>query len=275
MDGRILKPGAVAFDLDDTLLHDDLTISEFSVRVLRALHDKGVHIIPASGRSRFSMKPYVEQIGCVSAYISSNGAEIWEVPSEHLIFRELLPVDLSLEIARFAEAHSCYAQVYDEDCFYFNRYGPWSERYASATRLTGVYAGRLSEFIHEPRNKILLIDSPERVSSMYAEAVIQFKGRASVTCSKPVYLEFNPLNAVKGRALQTACACLGTDAAHTVAFGDSLNDLTMLQSAGLGVMVSNGWQEIRQYCDDVCLSNNEDGPAHYLNQHFLNGEVDP
>ena len=271
----MLKPGAVAFDLDDTLLRDDLTISDFTVRVLRALHGKGVHIIPASGRSQFSMKPYVEQIGCVSAYISSNGAEIREVPSDRLIYREFLPEDLSVEIARFAEKHDSYAQVYDGSCFYFNRQGPWAERYASATRLTGVYAGKLSEFIREPRNKILLIDNPDRIASMYAEAVEQFRGCASVTCSKPIYLEFNPPDAVKGKALQTACAFLGTDVSRAVAFGDSLNDVSMLQSAGLGVMVSNGWPDVRPYCDDVCLSNNADGPAHYLNQHFLNGEVSP
>ena len=275
MEISALKPCAVAFDLDDTLLRDDLTISDFTVRVLRALHGKGVHIIPASGRSQYSMKPYVEQIGCVSAYISSNGAEIWEAPSDRMIFSERLSEELSVEIARFAEKHSCYAQVYDGGCFYFNRYGPWAERYAAATRLTGVYAGRLSEFIREPRNKILLIDSTERIASMYAEASVQFRGRASVTCSKPVYLEFNPLNAVKGKALETACSFLGTVAGQAVAFGDSLNDVTMLQSAGLGVMVSNGWPEVRPFCDDVCPGNNEDGPAHYLNEHFLNGEVIP
>ena len=270
-----MKPSAVAFDLDDTLLRDDLTISDFSVRVLRTLQKEGVHIILASGRSAYSMKPYVEQLGCVSACISSNGAEIWEVPSERIIRSIRLPEDLSVEIARFAEKHSCYAQVYDGGCFYFNRYGPWAERYAAATRLTGVYAGRLSEFIREPRNKILLIDSTERIASMYAEASVQFRGRASVTCSKPVYLEFNPLNAVKGKALETACSFLGTVAGQAVAFGDSLNDVTMLQSAGLGVMVSNGWPEVKPFCDDVCPGNNEDGPAHYLNEHFLNGEVIP
>ena len=270
-----LKPCAVAFDLDDTLLHDDLTVSDFTVRVLQALHRRGMHIIPASGRSRYSMKPYVEQLGCVSAYISSNGAEIWEAPSDRMIFSELFSEDLSVEIARFAEKYSCYAQVYEGSCFYYNQYSPWAERYASATRLTGVYAGRLSEFIHEPRNKILMIDSADRIASMYTEALAQFQGRASVTCSKPVYLEFNPPNAVKGKALESVCTFLGISSGQAVAFGDSLNDVSMLQSAGLGVMVSNGWPEVRPYCDDVCLSNNEDGPAHYLNEHFLNGEVIP
>lgn len=262
------------FDLDDTLLRDDLTVSDFSVRVFHALHNQGVHIIVASGRSQYSMKPYVDQIGCVSAYISSNGAGIWDGSSHRLIFQELLSAELSREIALFAEKHDCYAQVYDGPCFYFNRHGQWAEKYAASTRLTGVYAGKLSDYINEPRNKILLIDHRDRIASMYVEAVELFKNRASVTCSKPIYLEFNPLKALKGIALETVCSMLGTSPEDAVAFGDSLNDLSMLKAAGLGITVSNGWKEIRPFCDAVCLSNNEDGPARFLNDHYLNGEIE-
>lgn len=264
---------AVVFDLDDTLLHDDLTVSDFTVRVFHALHRKGFHIIAASGRTQYSMKPYIQQIGCVSAYISCNGAEIWDGVSDRLIRREYFSTDLSIEIARFADKHDCYAQTYDKNCFYFSQSGPWAERYASTSRLTGVCVGRLSEYIHEPRNKILLIDHEDRISEMYTEALSQFAGRACVTCSKPIYLEFNPLNADKGTALVRICDELGISPKDTVAFGDSLNDLSMLQAAGIGVTVSNGWKEIRAFCDDICLSNNEDGPARYMNEHFLNDEV--
>ncbi len=266
---------AVVFDLDDTLLRDDLTISDFTVRVFQALHARGFRIIAASGRSQFSMKPYLDQLGCVSGYISCNGAEIWDGISHRLLFRELLSADLSLEIARFAEHYACYAQVYDGSCFYFSQYGPWADRYASATRLTGIYVGRLSEFIREPRNKILLIDREDRISFLYAEALKQFQGRASVTCSQPIYLEFNPLKASKGIALESICAYLGIRPEDTVAFGDSLNDLSMLRRAGIGVAVSNGWKEILPCCDDICMSNNDDGPARWLNEHYLNSEVSP
>ena len=261
------------FDLDDTLLRDDLTISDFSVRVFRALRSKGVHIIAASGRSQFSMRPYVDQLGCLSAYISSNGAEIWDGSSHHLIRKELFSADLSVEIARFAEKYDCYAHVYEGGCFFYNRHGQWADRYAAATRLTGVFVGKLSEFVREPRNKILMIDQEDRISIMYAEALKQFANRVSVTCSKPIYLEFNPLNAQKGIAFSAVCSMLGTLPEDAVAFGDSLNDLSMLRTAGIGVTVSNGWKEIRPYCDAVCLSNNEDGPARFLNERYLNGAV--
>ena len=264
---------AVVFDLDDTLLRDDLTISGFTVRVFRALSEKGFRVIAASGRAQLSMKPYVEQLGCVDAYISCNGAEIWDGADHTLIRQELLPAETALEIALCGEKHGAYAQVYEGGNFCFNHRGEYAERYAAATKLSGVCVGRLSSFIHEPRNKILMIDREDRIARMYEEARELFSGRASVTCSKPYYLEFNPLNATKGIALKTAADLLGIRTEDVIAFGDSLNDLSMLQAAGIAVTVSNGWKEIRPFCDAVCESNNNDGPARYLNEHYLNGEV--
>ena len=112
-----------------------------------------------------------------------------------------------------------------------------------------------------------------KIAMMYAEAKELFADRASVTCSKPWYLEFNPLQATKGNALRFLASYLGFGINDIIAFGDSLNDLSMLQSAGLSVTVSNGWEAVRPYCDFVCDSNNQDGPAHFLNEHFLSGEV--
>ena len=262
---------AVVFDLDDTILHDDLTISEYTVQVLRKLHSDGFCIIAASGRAQPSMKPYVEQLGCVDAYISCNGAEIWDGLSDSLLRHELFSAETATEIARFAEEHDCYAQTYEEDRFCFNRYGEYADRYAVSARLKGVYVGKLSEYIHEPRNKILLMDDEARIAVMYKEAVRRFSGRASVTCSKPFYLEFNPVRATKGIALHTLAEHLGIRNEQIIAFGDSLNDLSMLRTAGTSVTVSNGWQEIRPFCTYICGSNNEDGPAHFLDDLLYSG----
>ena len=269
---RLTDLKAVVFDLDDTLLHDDLSISDYSVSVFCNLHQKGFYVIAASGRAQLSMKPYVEQLNCVDIYISCNGAEIWD-SSHHLIRQEMLPTDTALDIVRFGEKHDCYMQVYEGNCFFFNRYGVYAEKYASSAKLNGIYAGKLSDFIHEPRNKILMMDEESRIASMYAEARSVFAGKASVTCSKPVYLEFNPLMATKGIALSAVADYLGIGTDEMIVFGDSLNDLSMLQAAGIAVCVSNGWKEIMPFCDHICMSNNQDGPAHFLQERYLSEEV--
>lgn len=259
---------AVAFDLDDTLLRDDRTISDYTLSVLHALCPKGVRLLPVSGRAQLSMKPYVDQIGRVPLYISCNGAEIWDPETGRPLHEELFSESLGKEIAAFGKRYNCYAHTYSGSCFYFNFRSVWAERYAESSRLTGVCVGDLETYIREPRNKILMIDEADKIAAMLAEAENQFSGRVSVTSSKPWYLEFNPAGATKGNALRLAAEMLGLRTEEIVAFGDSLNDLSMLQSAGLGVIMANGRKELRPLCGDVCGTNQQDGVARYLETLF-------
>ncbi len=266
---------AVFFDLDDTLLRDDLTISDFSVRVFKRMRENGYFIVPSSGRACLSMKPFVDRLSCVNVFISCNGAEIWNEYSATPLFQELFPVETAVSIAEFAEKHDCYAQVYEGNRFFYSRRCIYAERYAASSRLEGCYVGKLSDYIHKPRNKILMIDEESKITLMYKEACSLFAGIASVTCSKPWYLEFNPLSATKGIALRKVAEFLKVDLNDTIAIGDSLNDLSMLQAAGIGVAVDNGRDELKNCSDFICGGNNEDGPAHFLNNYCLHGEVVP
>ncbi len=261
------------FDLDDTLLRDDLSISAYTVEVFRRLRASGFCFIAASGRTRMSMKPFVDQLGCVSLCISCNGAEIWNPAEDTVLSREVFPTDLYREITRFGKKYRVYAQTYSDDRFYFNEYSEYSRRYAAASRLAGEYVGDLEAFSGEPRGKILMMADEEKIAAMQREAWILFEGRASVACSKPYFLEFTPLRATKGIALGKAAALLGIPLEAVVAFGDSINDLSMLQVAGRSVAVANARPEILSACDAVCPSNQEDGVAHYLDSSLFSEEV--
>lgn len=258
----------VAFDLDDTLLRDDLSISPDTIHTLRVLAASGIHIIPASGRAKLSMKPFVDQMACASLYISCNGAEIWDGGTHELLRAESFSPELAREIARFGREKGCYTQTYEGDAFYYSEESVWAERYAASSLLRGVYVGDLEAFIQEPRSKILMMDSAERIARLLPEARERFAGRASVTCSKAWFLEFNPLRATKGIALSEAARRLGFLPENIMAFGDSLNDLPMLEASGWSVAVANGRPELKGSCRDVCPSNQEDGVSVYLRSVF-------
>ena len=264
---------AAAFDLDDTLLRDDLTFSPYTLDVFRRLHESGFLFVAASGRTRMSMKPFVDQLNCVSLYISCNGAELWDPASGNFVYRELLSKDLCHEIARFGNEYGVYAQTYSDDRFYFNEYSEYSRMYASSSRLPGEFVGDLENYIQEPRTKILMMADPEKIALMLADAKNRFSGKVSVTCSKPHFLEFNPLSATKGNALKRAAALLGLTVNDFAAFGDSLNDASMLETAGCSVAVANARPEVIAMCSDVCPSNQEDGVARYLAARVLNEEA--
>ena len=188
--------------------------------------------------------------------------------SGKLLHSETFPTEVGRKIASFGKEHHCYTQTYEGPCFYYNEESVWARRYAEASSLTGVYVGDLEKYITQPRSKILMMDDEPKIAAMLKEARERFRGLASVTCSKPWFLEFNPLRATKGIALQTACSLLQIRIERTLAFGDSLNDLSMLQAAGRGVLMENGRQELRPLCDDICSSNQDDGVACYLKSVF-------
>ena len=217
---------AVAFDLDDTLLRDDRSISPYTISVLHRAADKGIRIIPASGRTGRSMQHFVEQIGCASCYVCCNGAEV-HTPGHELLMQELLSVEVAKEVAAWAEQHGVYAQTYDDVRFYFNRHGKYAEDYKVSSSLEGQYVGNLESFITQPTTKILLMDEPERITRLLHEARGIWGDRVSLTCSKPFFLEVNPLRATKGNALQWVADHHGFTMEQLVAFGDSLNDLSL------------------------------------------------
>lgn len=262
----------VCFDLDDTLLRDDLSISDYTVKVLSRLAVNGVHIVPASGRAKKSMDVVLKKLECASACISCNGAEIWDGKTDRLIHRETFSIETGKRIAAFGKKHGCYSQTYENDCFYYSEESVWAERYAASSSLTGVYVGDLQEYIREERSKILMMDDECKIAEMLTEARSLFAGEASVTCSKPYFLEFNPVHATKGIALRETARYLGTSPENAIAFGDSLNDLSMLEAAGLSVAVGNAREDVLYECDAICGTNQEDGVARFLSRLFFEGD---
>ena len=63
---------AIISDMDDTLLNDEGKLSDYTVATLRECIRRGIHVIPASGRTQTSVAPYAAQIGVDCPYIACN-----------------------------------------------------------------------------------------------------------------------------------------------------------------------------------------------------------
>ena len=114
-----------------------------------------------------------------------------------------------------------------------------------------------------------MMDDPARIARLLEEGRRLFGDRLSLTCSKPHFLEVNPAKASKGNALRWLGEHLGFSTENAMAFGDSLNDLSMLTAAGCGVAMANAREDVRALVSATCQSNQEDGVARYIEQHIL------
>ena len=89
-----------------------------------------------------------------------------------------------------------------------------------------------------------------------------------VTGSTTKSLEILSAKATKGSALVSLASELGIDISDTIAVGDSQNDLTMIQKAGLGLATANAVPALKNAADRVICSNEENVAVHLLNKLF-------
>ena len=65
----------------------------------------------------------------------------------------------------------------------------------------------------------------------------------------------------KGKGIVRMCEKLGCAVADTVGFGDSMNDLEMIETVGTSVCMANGSPQLKKRSDMICPAVEEDGLA--------------
>ena len=73
----------------------------------------------------------------------------------------------------------------------------------------------------------------------------------------------------KGRAVLRVCNYLKIPVENSVAFGDSMNDREMIETAGLGICMENGSPELKRIADDICPPVGENGLWEGFRRHGL------
>ena len=65
----------------------------------------------------------------------------------------------------------------------------------------------------------------------------------------------------KGKGVELICKKFGVPVSESIGFGDSMNDLEMIQTVGKSVCMANGSEKLKELADIVCPSVSEDGLA--------------
>jgi len=80
-----------------------------------------------------------------------------------------------------------------------------------------------------------------------------------ISSSGAKLIEVNIRGVDKGKALKDFCRLMNIPIEESIAFGDAENDISMLDAAGMAVVMENGTPETRKHADRICPSNNDDG----------------
>ncbi|RYD07145.1 hypothetical protein N752_00755 [Desulforamulus aquiferis] len=129
--------------------------------------------------------------------------------------------------------------------------------------------GDLLKFLNQDPTKVLVVGDEALLDNLWREMAQHFGESLHITKSKPHFLELSHPQATKGHALDMLAKGWGLNREQVIAIGDSYNDLEMIEYAGLGVIMGNARQDVKDKADYVTNSNEEDGVAEVIKKFIL------
>ena len=269
----------IVLDLDGTLLTSDKKISPRNYAALEQAAEKGIHIVPSTGRFYDGMPAVVRELPFVRYAITVNGAEIYDAREDRVLHRAEMTAGQADEVFAFLDTlpvvYDCYQDGWGwmEKSLY-DRAGDFIEdpKVLSMVKDLRTPVEGFRELIRSRNRGVQKIQMFFKDMDKRAESLPLLRQRfpgLNVTSSITNNLELNSLDAHKGVALLKLCDILGVDPAQTMAFGDGLNDITMLQTAALGVAMDNAYPEVKEAANFVTDTNDHDGVAKAIEQFCL------
>mgnify|MGYP002399032687 FL=1 len=264
----------VALDLDDSLLRQDLSISETNAEACRRAMRRGVRVVLASGRTERAMMKYARMLGAEGPgeyLISYNGAKILDLGSgEHLYERRIPPETCRRTAALLAERGFPYQFYMDEGLIVTTVRNRWTEE---DSRLTGLPIEVMTDpapYLDRGQLKFVVAGEPEALQGLLRELSALLEGQAEVLISKPYFLEVLSAGTDKGTALEILADRLGIPLGSVLAVGDAQNDLGMVRKAGWGCAPSNAIPAVKAAARYVSpRSHEEDAVAEILDRFVL------
>lgn len=243
----------LVFDLDGTLLDENHTIPEPLCALLRALRDRGIETTLATGRPLVAVRGFVRQLELQLPLIVFNGAVIAS-PDEEVEWMEPLPRLQAGEALRQLAACSGSTQIYlraDDRTFYTDVLGEAAADIRAKDGMEPVRVDSLDALLEEHGGGVVKLfsigprEELEGVKTAYESVFPDY------TCvfSEHDMLEFLGAGVTKGRALEILCERLDLPLDAVAAFGDNMNDLEMIQAAGLGVSMARSPAALSEAAD--------------------------
>jgi len=263
-----LKYKLIVSDMDGTILSSKNEVGEITHRAILDFIDAGGRFALCSGREIESLVYEADQMGLDKDKITFMGLNGCVIMQKGEIIRHCdLDKSEVLKVVDYLKDTGLYFQVYDKKGFYIKEENEISRWYCKTTHCVASVVGDLSNFVANKKDeivKVLVASSEEEIERISQVLPNKFPSMQWFK-SCPVLYEGVSLEGGKGNAVQFLADKYGVDLAQTVAIGDSQNDFSMIERAGLGVAVANASEDIKGVADMVLdYSCDEDGVGKFI-----------
>ena len=268
----------IALDLDGTLLNEKMHVSEKTRQVMELCAQRGIEIVPATGRALPAVPEEVLSLPGVHYGIFTNGAVVRDFGKNTWVSESCLSWEETIRVIEVLRRHPVIYDMYVSEggisetrlLAQLEEYGI-PERECAYIRATRRAVTDMVEYLREKKCPVqkMNLNFKARESKQAVRAKLEAMPEVLVTSSLPWNLELNAAGITKGSGLRNLCQYLGIEAEETMAFGDGENDWPMLEAAGIGVAMENGAPFLKERADRIAASNREEGVAEAIRQWVL------
>ena len=259
----------VVADMDGTLLNAEHKLSQRTIATVQTLVSQGVEFVLATGRHFEDVHLMSRQLGVEACLITSNGARVHNYLGQ-MLYENPMPADLVAQVLEVSRGFEVHRNVYQQDLWLVEEphesllamHDQSGFRYTFAD-FTKMSLSNIDKLYFTAEHEILV--PLEQLLSK------QFANQLNVTFTSPEYLEVMNVDVSKGKALEKLLVMKGKSAQQTVALGDGMNDVDMLNLVGFGVVMANASPSVKAQLPNklAAKSNAEEGVADFIETYLL------
>lgn len=293
-----LKYDLLAVDIDGTLADSSGRVPRENAEALRRAIDAGLEVVLCTGRSRAESLFAIEAIGPTRAMVSAGGSMVVDPGSGSTMHRFAMPHDVVRGVVDVltGEGHAALVlkdgTVSPVDYLVVTQNGatidPVTTWWFETLGVSYAEVGSLDDDEHPEwtvrvgacARSTRTLPIRDDLLGRFGEQVL-FHSFPAVVAPEHVkndgdggtyhVVEAFDRSAHKWSGISWVCERFGVDPRRTAAIGDQINDISMIEGAGLGIAMGNAVPEIRDLADVHTATNDEFGVAKAVDR-LLAGE---
>ena len=257
-------------DMDGTILDKNKEISRENKDAVAYFVENGGAFSLATGRARRSMEYYVEQLAINAPVVIYNGSAVYDFRQHKTISQTYMKQDAVAFVRHLCDKfpYLC-AEVYLVDSEFVVHSNEISKRHFETVRLQTVELP--PEEIPQPWVKVNFVAPQELVVEVEEYAEKLFSQEYFFQRSGNHFFEAMSRGVDKGTGALEVCKHMGIDPKNLYVIGDHMNDIELLQAAGMAFAPANAVDPIKRLAHVIVADNNSSAVADmigYLDKHL-------
>ncbi|MEL7434699.1 MAG: HAD family hydrolase [Chloroflexota bacterium] len=261
----------IVVDLDGTLLNDDHKVSDRNKTVIKKAIDKGIQVVIATGKTRASAAPILEELGLNTPGVFVQGLMICNADGS-VRSQQMLDNDAARHAIQYAESNGFEVIAYSGNQLVCKNMEDSIEKIAEFGEPMPEPIGPLVNHIGKiDMHKLIIVGgSARKLQALRWQLNQQIGTHVGFTDGGVLTsLEILPKNTSKGRGVKTLLGQMNVNSEHVMGIGDAENDVSLMEVVGFGVAVENAAEATKAAADEVVSSNNDSGVAEAIERFVL------